>query len=53
MYSNVIDAVNEDETGGWINEYENRLEKVVLDTRGIGWGFHDELAELHAHLLWD
>jgi hypothetical protein len=26
---------------------------VVSDTRGIGWGFHDELAELFGQLLWN
>lgn len=28
------------------DHFYNRLEKIVLDTRGMGWGFHDELSYL-------
>ncbi|MCS7461205.1 plasmid pRiA4b ORF-3 family protein [Paenibacillus doosanensis] len=52
MYANVINMVNDDETGEWFDAYEERLEAIVLSTRGIGWGFYDKLADLHAQLQW-
>lgn len=50
MYADIIDHVNEDETAEFFDEFEERLEAVVLKTEGIGWSFHDNLAELHAQL---
>lgn len=50
MYAEVIDAVNEDETGEWFTEYEDRLEAIVSGTHDIGWGFQEVLADLHAQL---
>ena len=52
MYADIIDQVNEDETAELFDEFEERLEAVVLKTEGIGWGFHDQLAELHAQIRW-
>ncbi|MEI0737504.1 hypothetical protein VQ056_13930 [Paenibacillus sp. JTLBN-2024] len=48
MYADIIDQVNEDETAELFDEFEERLEAVVSKTEGIGWGFHDNLANLHA-----
>jgi hypothetical protein len=52
MYADIIDQVNEDETAELFDEFEERLEAVVSKTEGIGWGFHDHLAELHAQIRW-
>ncbi|MGM1050408.1 MAG: DUF6155 family protein [Bacillota bacterium] len=52
MYADVIDTVNEDETAELYDEYEERISKIVSDTEGIGWGFHDNLQDLHAQLRW-
>lgn len=52
MYADVIDTVNEDETAELYDEYEERISKIVSDTEGIGWGFHDNLYEIHAQLRW-
>ncbi|MCH1640860.1 plasmid pRiA4b ORF-3 family protein [Paenibacillus timonensis] len=52
MYADIIDHVNEDETAELFDEFEERLEAVVSKTEGIGWGFHDNLAELHAQIRW-
>lgn len=30
-----------------IDDFDTRCLQIVNDTRGIGWGFHDELAELY------
>ncbi len=53
VYSDIIDHVNDDEEGVLYEEYKDRLAKIVSDTSGIGWGFHDELAYLHAEIAWD
>lgn len=52
MYADIIDQVNKDETAELFDEFEERLEAVVSKTEGSGWGFHDNLAELHAQLQW-
>jgi hypothetical protein len=52
MYADIIAQVNEDETAELFDEFEERLEAVVAKTKGIGWGFHDNLAELHAQIRW-
>ncbi len=50
MYADIINQVNKDETGELFEEFEERLEAIVWDTREVGWGFHDNLAEIHGHL---
>jgi hypothetical protein len=27
-----------------VNQYRSRCRKIVSDTSGIGWGFHDNLS---------
>ncbi|GFN33515.1 plasmid pRiA4b ORF-3 family protein [Paenibacillus xylaniclasticus] len=39
MYADIVDQVNEDETGELFDEFEERLAAVVANTDGIGWGF--------------
>lgn len=53
VYADVIGIVNEDDTGELFGEFGERLEKIVTDTEDIGWGFHDDLADLHARLDWE
>jgi hypothetical protein len=50
MYADIINQVNRDETGELFEEFEERLEAIVWNTRGVGWGFHDNLAEMHGQL---
>lgn len=52
MYADIIDQVNEDETAELFDEFQERLEAVVSKTEGIGWGFHDNLAELYVQIRW-
>lgn len=42
MYEKVITICNEEEE--FIQLFKERLKKIVMDTDGIGWGFHDQLA---------
>ncbi|MCR2806256.1 plasmid pRiA4b ORF-3 family protein [Paenibacillus soyae] len=50
VYADVIGMANEDPMGELLEEYGDRLQKIVTDTEGIGWGFQDALVELHAEL---
>ncbi len=52
MYAEVIETVNEDDTAKLFDEYEERISAIVSDTDGIGWGFHENLADLHSQLRW-
>jgi hypothetical protein len=52
MYADIINQVNEDETAELFDEFDERLEAVILKTEGIGRDFHDHLAELHAQIRW-
>ncbi|MFP4978683.1 hypothetical protein ACE6ED_24975 [Paenibacillus sp. CN-4] len=52
MYAEIIDQVNEDETAELFDKFEERLEAAVSKTEGIGWGFHDNLAELYVQIRW-
>jgi hypothetical protein len=31
-----------------LESFDHRMEKIVHDTNGIGWGFHDMLYDIHA-----
>lgn len=53
MYATVIDTINKEKTNDLFNEYRDRLEAVVENTEGIGWGFHDQLREIHGELRWE
>lgn len=35
------------EKGGLQNQFKQRCKKIMDDTSGIGWGFHDELSEYY------
>lgn len=52
MYQSVIKMINEEETDLLYKEYEERLIAVVQNTIGIGWGFHDQLADIYEGLRW-
>jgi hypothetical protein len=40
MYRNALENMKKT---GTLNKYKDRLKCAVLDTRNMGWGFHDEL----------
>ncbi|MDQ8733964.1 DUF6155 family protein [Paenibacillus sp. LHD-38] len=52
MYADVVQTVNFDDTAELFEEYEERICSIVLDTNGIGWGFHDTLSYMHAQIRW-
>ncbi len=45
VYSKTLDLMKKENL---LNEFSYRAKKIVLDTEGIGWGFHDELTEIHS-----
>jgi hypothetical protein len=51
FYDGVADAFNEAikliRKTKEMDKYKERCEKVVIETDGIGWGFHDELADCY------
>ncbi len=44
MFSNTAKFIQEN---GLSEIFVTRAKKVVEDTNGIGWGFHDELADIY------
>jgi hypothetical protein len=44
MYKRVVEYIVENEMQ---EEYEKRCRRIVEDTRGIGWGFHDGLRYIY------
>lgn len=42
-YSSALDKIDKN---GLLDKFENRAYKIVTDTEGIGWGFHDYLVDL-------
>jgi hypothetical protein len=47
MYEKAISAIIELDVK---NIFEQRSRKIVTDTSGIGWGFHDTLSEIFQNL---
>jgi hypothetical protein len=44
MYARALKLMEKNDL---IKAFKNRYFKVVVDTDGIGWGFHDVLADLY------
>jgi len=43
-YSNALDLIDKN---GLLDKFENRANKIVVDTENIGWGFHDYLGDVY------
>jgi len=43
-YSNALEIIDKN---GLLDKFEKRAYKIVTDTDGIGWGFHDYLGDLY------
>lgn len=50
MYAKVTKECDENET--YYNLFSQRLEQVIHQTMGIGWGFHDCLCDLYYSIGW-
>ncbi|MBE1446129.1 DUF6155 family protein [Paenibacillus sp. OAS669] len=46
MYQNALNKISSDHGNGLYYVFQERLRAIVQNTSGIGWGFHDELADL-------
>lgn len=49
MYGKVTILCDKEEE--FYRTFADRLEQVVIDTDGIGWGFHDQLSYLYGEML--
>lgn len=45
MYYKVVKECEKDER--LFNQFRDRLESVVEDSSGIGWGYHDDLKDVY------
>jgi len=52
VYGQVINAVNVAGEDVY-KKFARRLEAVITNTSGIGWGFPDGLAEMYNNLVWN
>jgi hypothetical protein len=52
MYESMIRTLNEEDGDDLFDEFEDRIFSVVQNSAGIGWGFHDGLAELYQYIRW-
>ncbi|MCH5583692.1 plasmid pRiA4b ORF-3 family protein [Shimazuella sp. AN120528] len=50
MYKTVIQMLNDAKNREWHDLFGERVRAVVKNTEGIGWGFHDSLAESYDEL---
>jgi len=50
MYQRALEFVDENDLQ---NEFEDRCLKIVNDTEGMGWGFHDVLGQIYYEYLFD
>lgn len=44
MYYNTLEIIKKD---GLFDQFSSRCQKIVHDTSGLGWGFHDTLSDLY------
>lgn len=51
-FSRFVDILNKEDDDTLYAEFKDRIESVLADTYGIGWGFWDELASLRAQIVW-
>jgi hypothetical protein len=45
VYSNALTLMHKENI---LNKFADRARKIVDDTSGIGWGFHDELRDIYS-----
>ena len=51
VYDSAAQLVGEIEDPRLIDPFQSRFQKLVSDTRGLGWGFHDGLVEVYNDVL--
>ena len=45
VYSNALTLMHKENI---LDKFANRAKKIVDETNGIGWGFHDDLEDIYA-----
>lgn len=52
VYHTVVEAVNKHENDYLYRKFEDRLYSIVKESRHIGWGFHDYVADQFLNIQW-
>ena len=52
VYKNIIDTLNSTGDKELYERFEYRLKKILENTGGIGWGFHENLTDIFHRLKW-
>ena len=52
MYEAAVSDVNKCKDSEIFNIYKDRIKAVIDCTKGIGWGFHEELKEIYSGIKW-
>lgn len=47
MYASAVKLINEVDDPAVTEQFRLRAQRIVRNTSGMGWGFHDELAEIY------
>ncbi len=47
MYEDAVVLLSRLNSYELIEQFRPRLRKIVRDTSGIGWGFHDQLSDIY------
>lgn len=52
MYKAVVSDINKCKDSEIFNIYKDRIKAVIKNTKGIGWGFHEELKYIYSEIKW-
>ncbi|OOM78311.1 hypothetical protein CLPUN_19200 [Clostridium puniceum] len=52
MYEAAVSDINKCKDSEIFNIYKDRIKAVIDCTKGIGWGFHEELKEIYSGIKW-
>ncbi len=51
-FSHFVKTVNAEDTDALYEEFETRINCVVAEASGIGWGYGDEMGSLREQIVW-
>ncbi len=51
-FSHFVDVLNAEDTDDLYEELKERIDRVVTEASGIGWGYGDEMELLYVQIVW-
>ncbi|MCD8023294.1 MAG: DUF6155 family protein [Lachnospiraceae bacterium] len=51
-FSRFVNVINAETTDALYEEFEERIDSVVAEASGIGWGYGDEMESLREQIVW-